>query len=84
MLDVTTMWTGWSFKLVARNCAMWSNKGLYNDEQEVLVPKSSTESRAAFRVKDCADTGWPAGLGPSLFFLSLWRLLSCQSLNSPE
>ena len=40
------------------------SKVLDNDEREVLVPKSSTESRAASCVGDCADTGWPAGLGP--------------------
>ena len=41
------MWTVWSFKLVARYCAMWSNKSADERGAGSLVPKSSTESRAA-------------------------------------
>ena len=38
-----------------------------NDEREVLVPKSSTESRAAFRVRGCVliragRQGWVQGV----------------------
>ena len=43
------------------------SKVLDNDEREVLVPKSSTESRAAFRVRDCVliragRQGWVQGV----------------------
>ena len=54
------MWTVWSFKLVARNCAMWSNKSAGNDER-VAGAQELNGVKGRFRVRDCADTGCRQG-----------------------
>ena len=55
------MWTVWSFKLVARNCAMWKNKGGCITMSGVAGAQELNGVKGRFRVRDCADTGCRQG-----------------------
>ena len=54
------MWTVWSFKLVARDCAMWSNK-CWITKSGIAGAQELNGVKGRFRVRDCADTGCRQG-----------------------
>ena len=54
------MWTVWSFKLVARDRAMWSNK-CADTKSGIAGAQELNGVKGRFRVRDCADTGCRQG-----------------------